>query len=53
MQGTVEFAPRNSIAYVCQHVFEATRPVLLIVHEDWNCSFCVEAPTTGQTTAIW
>jgi len=33
------FAPRNLVAYICTHVFENTRPILLIAHEsdgDWQ-----------------
>lgn len=32
-----EFSPKNMKSYICSHVFENTRPILLIVHneEDW------------------
>jgi len=33
------FAQRNLAAYVCNHVFEDTRPILLVVHEEGDWMF--------------
>jgi hypothetical protein len=34
----LRFSPPNLAVYICRHVFEKTRPILLIVHEgnDWQ-----------------
>lgn len=33
------FAPPNLTSYICSHVFEKSRPILLIVHEDSDWMF--------------
>ncbi len=33
------FAPHNLTSYVCSHVFEGTRPILLVVREDGDWMF--------------
>jgi hypothetical protein len=34
-----QFSPSNLKSYICAHVFDSTRPVLLVVHEDADWSF--------------
>ena len=34
-----EFTPRNLGCFVCSHVFEKARPILLVVHEDRDWQF--------------
>ena len=44
-----EFTPRNLGCFVCSHVFEKTRPILLVVHEDWDWQFmCGAADHAGD-----
>jgi len=33
------FAPPNLRSFICSHVFDKARPILLIVHEDRDWSF--------------
>ena len=34
-----QFAPPNLRSYICSHVFNYERPILLVVHEDGDWSF--------------
>ena len=34
------FSPPNLATYICSHVFEKSRPILLVIHEDNDWIFC-------------
>lgn len=44
-----EFTPRNLACFICSHVFDKTRPILLVVHEDGDWQFmCGAADHAGN-----
>jgi hypothetical protein len=44
-----EFTPRNLRSFICSHVSEKTRPILLVVHEDGDWQFvCGAADHAGD-----
>ncbi len=35
----MKFAPNNLTSYICPHIFENSRPILLVVHDDGEWQF--------------
>ena len=35
-----KFSPNNLATYICSHVYENSRPILLVAHEDNAWMFC-------------
>ena len=47
------FAPNNLAVYICSHVFNATRPVLLVAHEQGDFMFmCGAADHESKDTHV-
>ena len=42
------FAPNNLAVYMCSHVFDSVRPVLLVIHEQGDFQFMCGASDHGS-----